>query len=188
MSETEKENEYLKKYDDKPALGKSDPESGIDGDISVIDGKTSGVSKTLEKGLWTKDGSGKIFKNQEEKMVAAKRQEVMNVVLDTEVERIRIQGHAAIKEAKAFWDGKSEEISQRINAYITSSLNDIEKDRNANLNQTIAEMVSVTNDSIKRAIQNPDLLESMRERTIQAAMAELDKSMARIREENDKRR
>src|SRR5262249_32653100 len=63
----------------------------------------------------------------------------IRIVYQTEIEKLRHQAAAAVRESKAFWDAKSVEISETIKTYVQATLRALEVERSDTQGKTIFE-------------------------------------------------
>ena len=105
-------------------------------------------------------------------------------VFGTQLELLRNQCKAALKEDVAFWDGKSEEVAKRIDAYVSASIQDIEAERAAKTMQVTSKIVMFANQSLQNTIGNSELIPALRDRLVDRVMDEMDKSIEVIKNED----
>ena len=188
MSDKSDTNKYLEKFEGKKKdLKSTDPSEVSSTDLTCINERSTEISLG-DGSLESMSGKGKLFKSPTERMAGKKHKEGLEIMVNSELARLREQAYASVKEAKAFWDGKSEEVAQRIHAYVTASLSDLEVERQSHLQASIDRIVMSSNEGISRAHENEDLLEMLRDRQVQTILEEMEKSIERVREQNDSRR
>jgi hypothetical protein len=109
-------------------------------------------------------------------------------VFNTQLELLRNQCKAALKEDLAFWDGKSEEVAKRIDAYVSASIQDIEAERAAKTMLVTKKIIMFANQSLADTIGNSDLIPALRDRLVDRVMDEMDKSIEVIKNEDRTKR
>lgn len=128
--------------------------------------------------------SSNIFAPKETKEANRKIREAQLTVVDTHLQLLRNQCDAALREDKAFWQGKSQEVATRINAYVSSSLQNIEADRSSATIRVVERIRNTANDALNRVYNDDNLAEIIKQGMVNDIIEEMTASVERVRKQD----
>lgn len=185
MSDQDKVNEYMKNRDDKERRGKTQisKQFASSEDGMSLSHRDKPMVPTVSPDMveMSKPGiiAGKEHKETYKAVQAAKKE-----VIDTQLDMLRNQCRAALKEDVAFWDGKSEEVAKRINAYVSASVQDIEAERAAKTMQVTKQIMLFASQTVSDTINHDNLIPAIKDRLVDRILEEMDKSIEVIKQED----
>lgn len=100
----------------------------------------------------------------------------------TEMQLIQHQAEAAIRESRAFWDGKSVEVAESIKTYVQSTIRALEIDRLDSRNADLQRAYESATAAMEKA-RASRLPEVMKDRLIQSILDNFESTLERIQKD-----
>lgn len=185
MSDTEKTNDYFKKRNEREISGathvtKKFASSDKGGSLSHRDKEMVPVDN-IQNVKIPKTG---LFASKEEKEATKLVQEGGVEIIKTNLQLLKNQCNAALKEDKAYWDGKSTEVAKKIEAYVSQSIQNVEVERSENTMKATSNIVNIANNELRKIASDDDMIDALKDKLVDRIFEEMDKSIEVIKQED----
>lgn len=185
MSDIEKTNDYFKKRNEREISGathvtKKFASSDKGGGLSHKDKEMMPVANIQNANI----PKASLFASKEEKEATKLAQEGGVEIIKTNLQLLRNQCNAALKEDKAYWDGKSTEVAKKIEAYVSQSIQNVEVERSENTMKATSNIVNIANDALREIAVRDDMIDTLKDKLVDRIFEELEKSIEVIKQED----